>query len=99
MTGWKFVNNVMLVDIIKLRAHSKIMQTTDIKLIYVVLIVIATIWSAIWKGFALWRAARLGDRTWFIMLMFVNTVGILEILYLTVSSKKGEKTISTDTKQ
>lgn len=46
------------------------------------------IWSIVWKGLALWQAARRGDKVWFIVLLVVNTVGILEILYLYVFSKK-----------
>lgn len=39
-------------------------------------------WSFVWKGLALWRAARRGEVAWFVALLLVNTVGILEILYL-----------------
>lgn len=46
------------------------------------------IWSIIWKGLALWKAARLGSKVWFVVLLVVNTVGMLEILYLYVFSKK-----------
>ena len=40
------------------------------------------IWSVIWKGLALWRAAKLGQRNWFIGILILNTLGILEIAYL-----------------
>lgn len=46
------------------------------------------VWSMFWKGLALWRSARLGSKKWFIVLLVLNTVGILEILYLYVFSKK-----------
>ncbi len=49
---------------------------------------ILVIWSLAWKGLALWRAAHLGSKIWFVVLLVVNTVGILEILYLYVFSKK-----------
>ncbi len=52
------------------------------------LFVLLIIWSLVWKGLALWRAARLGSKVWFVVLLIVNTVGILEILYLYVFSKK-----------
>lgn len=54
---------------------------------HMVWFVIAAIWSLIWKGLALWRAGRLGQKVWFVVLLVVNTVGILEILYLYVFSK------------
>ncbi|MDP2649434.1 MAG: DUF5652 family protein [bacterium] len=40
------------------------------------------IWSLIWKGLALWRAANLKQRNWFIVLLVLNTLGIVEIIYL-----------------
>ena len=45
------------------------------------------LWSLAWKGVALWRAAQLRHKVWFIVILIVNTVGILEILYLWVFSK------------
>lgn len=45
-------------------------------------------WSAIWKGLALWKAARNNSVPWFVTLLVVNTLGILEILYIYVFSKK-----------
>lgn len=49
---------------------------------------ILAVWSIIWKGIALWKAARNSAKAWFIVLLIVNTVGILEILYIFVFSKK-----------
>jgi len=46
------------------------------------------IWSLTWKALGLWRAARTGSKAWFIAILVVNTLGILEILYLYVFSKK-----------
>lgn len=46
------------------------------------LIFLLTVWSLVWKGIALWRAAKQDQRNWFIALLVVNTVGILEIIYL-----------------
>ncbi|PIC85925.1 hypothetical protein CSV72_11275 [Sporosarcina sp. P20a] len=40
------------------------------------------IWSLIWKGIALWHAGSNRQLAWFIVLLVVNTVGILEIIYL-----------------
>jgi len=51
---------------------------------------ILVIWSVAWKGLALWKAAREGSKGWFLALLVVNTLGILEILYLYVFSKHSE---------
>ncbi|MEK7658663.1 MAG: DUF5652 family protein [Patescibacteria group bacterium] len=56
-----------------------------------ILIVVLAVWSLVWKGIALWKAARNSDKIWYIALLVVNTVGILEILYIFVFSKKGRK--------
>ena len=45
-------------------------------------ILLVAAWSLVWKGLALWRAAKRGDRGWFIAFLFINTIGILEIIYL-----------------
>ncbi len=46
------------------------------------LFVIMAIWSLAWKGTALWKAARRSEPKWFIALLILNTVGILEIIYI-----------------
>ncbi len=46
------------------------------------------VWSLFWKGWALWRSARLSQKKWFIAMLILNTVGILEILYLFIFSRK-----------
>jgi len=53
-----------------------------------VALALLVIWSVIWKGIALWKAARNGHKVWFIVLLVLNTVGILEILYIFVWGKK-----------
>ncbi len=53
-------------------------------------VLVVAVWSIYWKGMALWHAARKGEKVWFVVLLVVNTVGILEILYLYVFSKKTE---------
>jgi hypothetical protein len=40
------------------------------------------VWSLFWKGLALWHAGRRGQPWWFVIMLVVNTVGILEIIYL-----------------
>lgn len=40
------------------------------------------LWAVVWKGLALWHAARRKEPVWFIVFLLVNTLGILEIIYL-----------------
>lgn len=46
------------------------------------LILLVVLWSIFWKGLALWHAARRGQYWWFLIMLVVNTAGILEIIYL-----------------
>lgn len=57
-------------------------------LLFVVVFFALLVWSVIWKGLALWKAAKNNDKWWFIIILVVNTVGILEILYIYVFGKK-----------
>ena len=50
--------------------------------IFVPLIIAALVWTLVLKGFALWSAARGNQKWWFVALLVINTVGILEIVYL-----------------
>jgi hypothetical protein len=40
------------------------------------------VWSLILKGYALWYASRRNEKGWFIALLILNTVGIIEVIYL-----------------
>lgn len=51
-------------------------------------ITLATVWSLVWKAIALWRAGRNGHLVWFIVMFIVNTLGILEIVYIFAFSHK-----------
>lgn len=55
------------------------------------LLAIIIIWSLVWKLIALWKSAQNNQVAWFIVLGLVNTMGILEILYIFVFSKLGVK--------
>jgi methionyl-tRNA synthetase len=49
------------------------------------------LWSIPWKGIALWKSARKRSVVWFTVLLIVNTLGILEILYIFLFSRCCEK--------
>ena len=55
------------------------------------LIVLIALWALPWKGVALWKAARQKQPVWFIVMLIVNTLAILEILYIFIFSKLGHK--------
>lgn len=58
------------------------------------------LWTIPWKGFALWLAATRNEKWWFIAMLLINTVGLLEMFYIFMIAKhkfrfmkkqKGEK--------
>ena len=65
----------------------------------IAIFLIISIWSLIWKALALWKSARKNQVIWFIALLLINTVGILEILYIFVFSKIGEKKLKLKLKK
>lgn len=48
-------------------------------------------WTISWKAVALWRAVKNNHKKWFVALIVLNTLAVLEILYIFVFSK-GKKT-------
>jgi phosphoglycerol transferase MdoB-like AlkP superfamily enzyme len=61
--------------------------------------VIVAIGIIVLKGFALWYAAQASQRWWFIAMLVLNTLGILEAVYLFFFHKKGENLVQTETKE
>ena len=45
-------------------------------------LVVISIWTLIWKGFALWHSAKNQQNGWFIAILIFNTMGLLPIIYL-----------------
>lgn len=48
------------------------------------------IWVLPWKGVALWKASKNSSKKWFIALLVLNTLAILEIIYIFYFSKPKE---------
>jgi len=46
----------------------------------IILLILA--WTLPWKGVALWKAARLSHNKWFIALLIINSLALLEIYYI-----------------
>lgn len=65
---------------------------TSLEAWQVALLIVVLIWEMIWTGLALWRAARKSQKGWFVVILLVNTIGILPIVYLLTNKteKAGE---------
>lgn len=54
----------------------------------IVAFILLIIWSTVWKGLALWRAAKQNSTVWFVVFVILNTAGVLEIIYLYFIARK-----------
>lgn len=54
-------------------------------------LLILVFWSLVWKGIALWKAARRSSTAWYIVLLVLNTAGILEIIYIFLVAPRQEE--------
>lgn len=45
-------------------------------------IILLQLWTIPWKGLALWVAANRKDKRWFIILLLLQTLGLLDIVYI-----------------
>ncbi|MEK7077165.1 MAG: DUF5652 family protein [Patescibacteria group bacterium] len=57
----------------------------------ITLVVLGVLWTLPLKGVALWKAAGRKDLYWFIAILVLNTLAVLEILYIFVFSKRRKK--------
>jgi len=48
------------------------------------------LWTIPWKGIALWKAAKNDHKKWFVVLLVLNTLALLEIVYIFYFTKKKE---------
>jgi hypothetical protein len=56
-----------------------------------IFLLMAVLWTLPWKAWALWKSARSEQKWWFLALLVINTLGLLEIAYIFVFSKKSLK--------
>ena len=49
---------------------------------FLVILVLLSVWELVWKGFGLWYAAENKQKGWFIAMLLLNTLGLLQMVYL-----------------
>ncbi len=54
-------------------------------------IILFIFWVLPWKAVALWKAVKNNHKGWFIALLLLNTLAILEIIYIFVFSERKNK--------
>ena len=65
---------------------------------FMIIFALLMIWTFIWKGLALWKSAHNESRVWFVILLVINTFGILEIIYYFFLDKGSEEVCVCETK-
>lgn len=60
---------------------------------YFWLIIFLIIWTIALKGLALWKAAKNSDFVWFVILLILNDIGILELIYIFAVQTKTNKQV------
>jgi len=55
--------------------------------VFNILILLLLAWTFLWKGLGLWNTAKNNQKNWFVAILILNTIGILEIAYLFYFSK------------
>ncbi len=57
---------------------------------HMAIIILIILWVLPWKGYALWLASRNSHKWWFIILFLLNTLAVLDIIYIFGFGRKKE---------
>lgn len=66
------------------------------KLFELIIVIILAIWTILWKAYSVWNAVKHNHKKWFIALLILNTIGILDMFYVFKVLKKDVKTVKKD---
>ena len=55
--------------------------------IFSILIIVLSVWEAIWTLLGLWFAARQNQKIWFLLMGILQVIGIIEIIYLATQTR------------
>lgn len=64
-----------------------------------IFIVLLALWTIPWKMYAIWTAVKHNQKKWFVALVILNTVSILEIFYIFKIAKKSWAEVKADFRQ
>ncbi|MEK7452690.1 MAG: DUF5652 family protein [Patescibacteria group bacterium] len=66
-------------------------QIIQFLLLHPILFMVIIMWILLWKGIALWISARRDERNWFVAILILNTLGVLDIIYILYAKNKEKK--------
>lgn len=55
------------------------------------IVLLIALWTIPWKAWAIWLAARRGQKIWLVVLLIANTLAILEIIYIFFVAKRKDR--------
>lgn len=64
-----------------------------------IVLLILALWTVPWKIYAVWLTVKRNEKKWFVALLILNTVGILEIFYIFKIAKKSWTEVKKDFKR
>jgi hypothetical protein len=59
---------------------------------------VLVLWELIWKGLALWKASKVGQKAFFVAILVLNTMGLLPIAYLVYRKILEKKSVLKEVK-
>lgn len=63
-----------------------------------IVLILLGVWTVPWKIYAVWLACKHDRKAWFVVLIFLNTLSILELVYIFRVEKKKWSEVKTDFK-
>ena len=64
------------------------MDINNLPIQWIVIIIVIALWELVWKGLALWKAAHNEHLAWFVIILIINSAGLLPIIYLLMHRNK-----------
>ena len=61
-----------------------------------IILIILALWTIPWKIYAIWLAVKNDQKKWFVVLLILNTLAILEIYYIFKVAKKSWVEVKQD---
>lgn len=66
-------------------------MTYHLSTTWTIIILLLFVWDLFWRGIALWKSGRNGEKAWFLAILVLNSAGILPIFYLSLRDLQNNK--------
>jgi hypothetical protein len=62
-------------------------MNTNLSTVWVIVIIVLALWDLAWRGVGLWKASNNDQKIWYILILVINSLGILPIIYIVLNNK------------